>query len=103
MFETTLSVRPSGAERAKACSPTMPPAPAWFSTTTGMFSALASAACAVRVIVSTPEPVALGRMNLTTLSAWAMALPASANVAAARIKVRRAGIESLMGSIWVSV
>ena len=51
-----------------ACTPTMPPAPAWFSTITGWPSALPSAACAERVIASTPDPVALGRMNFTVFS-----------------------------------
>ena len=48
--------------------PTMPPAPGWFSTTTGWPSAFDSAGCAARVIVSTPEAVATGRMNLTARS-----------------------------------
>ena len=43
----------------------MPPAPGWFSTTIGAASAFESAGCAARVIVSTPEAVATGRMNLT--------------------------------------
>ena len=68
LFDTTLSVKPSGAERASACRPTMPPAPGWLSTITGWPSALASAGCAARVIASTPEPVALGRMKCTVLS-----------------------------------
>ena len=68
LFDTTLSVKPSGAERASACRPTMPPAPGWLSTITDVPSALASAGCAARVIASTPEPVALGRMNFTVLS-----------------------------------
>ena len=40
LFDTTDSVLPSGAERASACRPTMPPAPGWLSTTTGALSAL---------------------------------------------------------------
>src|SRR5690242_20306802 len=39
--------------------------------TTGAPSALESAGCADRVIVSTPEAVATGRMNLIGLSLWA--------------------------------
>ena len=73
LFETTLSVRPSAGERASACRPTMPPAPGWLSTITGWPRALASAAWAARVMASTPEPVAFGRMNLTGLSLWAKA------------------------------
>ena len=68
LFDTIDSVLPSGAERASACRPTMPPAPGWLSTTTDAPSALASAGCAARVIASTPEPVALGRMKRTVLS-----------------------------------
>ncbi len=68
LLDTTASVRPSGAERASACRPTTPPAPGWLSTTTEAPSALPKAAWAARVIASTPEPVALGRMNLTTAS-----------------------------------
>jgi hypothetical protein len=68
LFDTTLSVLPSGAERASACRPTMPPAPGWLSTITGWPSALASAGDAARVIVSTPDAVATGRMNLIARS-----------------------------------
>ena len=59
---------PSGAARVSVWTPTMPPAPGWFSITTGFPSALASAGCAVRVIVSTPDPVAFGRTMRTAFS-----------------------------------
>ena len=65
LFDTTDSVLPSGAERASACRPTTPPAPGWFSTTTDALSAFDSAGWAARVMASTPEPVALGRMKRT--------------------------------------
>ena len=42
----------------------MPPAPGWFSTIDRVPSAFESAGCAARVIVSTPDAVATGRMNL---------------------------------------
>src|SRR3954468_3155232 len=71
LFDTMPSVVPSGAERASVCSPSTPPAPGWFSTTTDAFSALDSAGCAARVIASTPEPVALGSTSRTTGSACA--------------------------------
>src|SRR6516225_5434163 len=60
-----LNVNPSGADLTSADVPTMPPAPGWFSTMTGCPSALASAGDAARVIVSTPDAVATGRMNFT--------------------------------------
>ena len=43
LLDTTDSVNPSAGERAKACKPTTPPAPAWLSTITLWPSALASA------------------------------------------------------------
>ena len=65
LFDTIDSVLPSGMARARACRPTTPPAPGWLSTTTDALSAFDSAGCAARVIASTPEPVALGRMKRT--------------------------------------
>src|SRR4051812_19916278 len=46
----------------------MPPAPGWLSTMIGWPSAFARAPCAARVIASTPEPDAFGRMKRTGLS-----------------------------------
>ena len=71
LLETMDRVLPSGKALVSACRPTMPPAPAWFSTTTLAPRALASAGWAARVMTSTPEPVALGRMMRTVL--WANA------------------------------
>jgi hypothetical protein len=81
LFDTTASVWPSGAERASVCSPMTPPAPVWFSTTTGAPSALANAGCAARVIASTPEPAAFGSTKRTGRSCWAKAAPAAKNSA----------------------
>ena len=52
---------PSGADLTMACVPITPPAPGWFSTTTGCPSAFETAGLVARVIVSTPEPVAIGQ------------------------------------------
>src|SRR5687768_16900156 len=73
LFDTTASVLPSGAERARVCKPMTPPAPVWFSTTTGAPNALANAGCAARVIASTPEPAAFGRTKRTGVCAAAPA------------------------------
>ncbi len=62
-----LSVVPSGGDLIIADVPTMPPAPGWFSTTTDAPSAVDSAGEAARVMVSTPDAVATGRMKRTTL------------------------------------
>ena len=58
-----------------ACNPMTPLAPAWFSTTTLAPKALPKAGAAARVMASTPEPVALGKMNLTGRSACAKVRP----------------------------
>src|SRR5215203_6692238 len=61
-----LSVLPSGGDLIIAAVPTMPPAPGWFSITTEAPSAVESACDDARVIVSTPDAVATGRMKRTT-------------------------------------
>ncbi len=76
LLDTTESVLPSGAERASVCSPMTPPAPVWFSTTTGAPNALANAGCAARVMASTPEPAAFGSTKRTGRSCCAKAAPA---------------------------
>ena len=68
-----LSVLPSGGDLIIADVPTMPPAPGWFSTTTEAPSAVDSACDEARVIVSTPDAVATGRMKRTTL-VWPCAM-----------------------------
>jgi hypothetical protein len=73
LLDTTDKVKPSGGFFVSACRPITPLAPAWFSTTTAWPSDLASAGAAERVMASTPEPVAFGRMNLTVRSDWARA------------------------------
>src|SRR5262245_38228605 len=75
----------------------MPPAPGWFSTTTGACSAFDNAGSAARVIVSTPDAVATGRMNLTARSpscacAGAMAASATKPSTAATIRVMRSSL-----------
>jgi hypothetical protein len=80
LFDTTPSVRPSGAARATVCTPSTPstpPASGWFSTTTGWPSALDSAFRAVRVMVSTPDETALGSTMRTVLSPddWDQSVP----------------------------
>ena len=82
LLETTDSVKPSGGFLAMACKPITPLAPAWFSTTTLAPKALPMAGAAARVIASTPEPVALGKMNLTGRSACANDRPGKADAAA---------------------
>src|SRR6476469_4775008 len=88
LFETMLSVVPSGADFTSADVPTMPPAPAWFSTITGAPSALDSAGEAARVIVSTPDAVATGRMNLIGRSLCANAPMATIALTSARATPR---------------
>src|SRR6478752_1494356 len=56
---------PSGADLTSVEVPTMPPAPGWFSITTGWPSVLPRAAAAARTMVSTPEPAPTGRMKRT--------------------------------------
>src|SRR5690242_11079234 len=104
LFETMDSVVPSGADFTSADVPTMPPAPGWFSTITGAPRAFDSAGDAARVIVSTPEAVATGRMNLMGRSLCAAATPAASaavnpNAASAmRAKLRRRGDGGLFQS-----
>src|SRR5512145_660569 len=93
LLDTTESVLPSGAERASDCSPMTPPAPVWFSTTTDVPSALANAGCAARVIASTPEPAAFGRMKRT--GCCASAAPAART---ARNKAQRVFIADILDS-----
>src|SRR6476659_6272973 len=88
LFETMLSVVPSGADLTRADVPTMPPAPAWFSTMTGAPSAFDSAGVAARVIVSTPDAVATGRMNLIGRSLCAHALQAASAPTSAKPMMR---------------
>ena len=83
LLDTTDKVKPSGGFFVSACRPITPLAPAWFSTTTAWPSDLASAGATERVMASTPEPVALGRMNLMVRSACAWTRDASVAVAAA--------------------
>jgi hypothetical protein len=82
----------------------MPPAPGWFSTTTGLPSALASAGCAVRVIASTPEPVAFGRTMRTGLSptcATEDAERAIAPVANTAMNARRANTRAVQDIMYL--
>src|SRR6478752_678645 len=94
LFETMDSVVPSGADFTSADVPTMPPAPGWFSTITGAPSAFDSAGDAARVIVSTPEAVATGRMNLIGRSLCANAPMATVAVTSA-IVARRPRVVTL--------
>ena len=82
LLDTIDKVKPSGGFLAMACKPMTPLAPAWFSTTTLTPKALPIAGAAARVMASTPEPVALGKMNLTGRSACANDRPGNATAAA---------------------
>ena len=76
----------------------MPPAPGWLSTTTGWPSALDSAGDAARVIVSTPDAVATGRMNLTARSpicACSRRRATGSRRRRARCAMRRAAVRAL--------
>src|SRR5436853_6047723 len=73
----------------------MPPAPGWLSTTMGAPSAFCSAPAAARVIVSTPEAAATGRMKWIGCCADAVAAARHATANAARAQavstLRRSG------------
>src|SRR5262245_6007063 len=97
LFDTMESVYPSGGAFTSADVPTMPPAPGWLSTTTGACSAFDSSGSAVRVIVSTPDAVATGRMNLTARSpSCACAVPTHVR------RLRRAAAIRIMRFSWGS-
>ena len=98
------SVDPSGGALTSAAVPTMPPAPAWFSTTTGPPSAFESAGDAARVIVSTPDAVATGRMNLIGLSPCAGAVQATGSAEeheARHARQRRSPVHSAHGRVGI--
>src|SRR5689334_15759883 len=86
------SVHPSGGDLTRAVVPTTPPAPGWFSITIGAPNAFDSAGAAARVIVSTPEAAATGRMNLSGRSLWATATDAVTSASALR-RSRSSGME----------
>ena len=73
LFDTMPKVKPSGAALTTVEVPVMPPAPGWFSTTTGWPKALPSATVAARTMASTPEPALIGRMKRTGRSPCAQA------------------------------
>lgn len=64
LFDMKATVLPSGVALTSAEVPVMPPAPGRFSITTAWPpSALDKAFCAVRTMVSTPEPAPTGRIT----------------------------------------
>jgi hypothetical protein len=74
---------PSGAARVSVWMPTMPPAPGLVLDHDRLAQRFGERGCAVRVIVSTPDPVAFGSTTRTALS------PTCASEAAANAKRAR--------------